>query len=65
MKVRSLAKVEAQWTRYVEADEGSSEVSFGQIPAMFAAWVADQELKPAKRRRLRGYTQHHVTDAAE
>ena len=43
VKIRSLAEAEAQWTRYLEADEGSPEAFFGQVPVLFAAWVADQE----------------------
>ena len=50
VKIRSLAEAEAQWTRYLEADEGSPESFFGQILTMFAAWVADQELESIKRR---------------
>ena len=34
VKVRSLAEAEAQWTRYLEADEGSPEI--GQVLVMFA-----------------------------
>ena len=49
VKIRSLAEAEAQWTRYLEADEGSPESFFGQILTMFAAWVADQELESIKR----------------
>ena len=48
VKVRSLAEAEAQWTRYLEADEGSPEAFFGQVLVMFAAWVADQELQSVK-----------------
>ena len=29
VKIRSLAESEAQWTRYLEADEGSPEAFFG------------------------------------
>ena len=50
----SLAEAEAQWTRYLEADEGSPESFFGQILTMFAAWVADQELESIKRRTRDG-----------
>ena len=39
VKIRSLAEAEAQWTRYLEADEGSPESFFGQILTMFAASV--------------------------
>ena len=52
VKIRSLA--EAQWTCYLEADEGSPEACFGQILTMFAAWVADQELQSVKRRTKEG-----------
>ena len=52
VKIRSLA--EAQWTCYLEADEGSPEAFFGQILTMFAAWVADQELQSVKRRTKEG-----------
>ena len=52
VKVRSLA--EAQWTKYLEADEGSPESFFGQVLVMFAAWVADQELESIKRRTREG-----------
>ena len=52
VKIRSLA--EAQWTRYLEADEGSHESFFGQVLVMFAAWVADQELESIKRRTRDG-----------
>ena len=31
VKIRSLAEAEAQWTRYLEADEGSPESFFGQV----------------------------------
>ena len=41
VKIRSLAEAEAEWTQYLEADEGSPEAFFGQILTMFAAWVAD------------------------
>ena len=54
VKIRSLAEAEAQWTRYLEADEGSPESFFGQILTMFAAWVADQELESIKRRTRDG-----------
>ena len=50
VKIRSLAEAEAQWTKYLEADEGSPESFFGQVLVMFAAWVADQELESIKRR---------------
>ena len=49
VKIRSLAEAEAQWTRYLEADDGSPEAFFGQVLVMFAAWVADQELQSVKR----------------
>ena len=49
-----VAEVVAQWTRYLEADEGSPEAFFGQILTMFAAWVADQELQSVKRRTKEG-----------
>ena len=54
VRIRSLAEAEAQWTRYLEADEGSPEAFFGQILTMFAAWVADQELQSVKRRTKEG-----------
>ena len=54
VKVRSLAESEAQWTKYLEADEESPEAFFGQILTMFAAWVADQELESIKRRTRDG-----------
>ena len=54
VKIRSLAEAEAQWTRYLEADEGSPEAFFGQVLVMFAAWVADQELQSIKRRTREG-----------
>ena len=54
VKIRSMAEAEAQWTRYLEADEGSSEAFFGQVLTMFAAWVADQELESVKRRTREG-----------
>ena len=54
VKLRSLAEAEAQWTRYLEADEGSPEAFVGQILTMFAAWVADQELESIKRRTRDG-----------
>ena len=54
VKVRSLAEAEAQWTKYLEADEGSPESFFGQVLVMFAAWVADQELESIKRRTREG-----------
>ena len=54
VKIRSLAEAEAQWTRYLEADEGSPEAFFGQVLVMFAAWVADQELQAVKRRTREG-----------
>ena len=50
VKIRSLAEAEAQWTKYLEADEGSPESFFGQVLVMFAAWEADQELESIKRR---------------
>ena len=54
VKIRSLAEAEAQWTRYLESDEGSPEAFFGQVLVMFAAWVADQELQSIKRRTKEG-----------
>ena len=54
VKIRSLADAEAQWTKYLEADEGSPEAFFGQVLVMFAAWVADQELQSVKRRTKEG-----------
>ena len=54
VKIRSLAETEAQWTKYLEADEGSPEAFFGQVLTMFAAWVADQELASIKRRTRDG-----------
>ena len=54
VKIRSLAEAEAQWTRYLEADDGSPEAFFGQVLTMFAAWVADQELESIKRRTREG-----------
>ena len=49
-----FAEAEAQWTRYLEADEGSPDAFFGQVLVMFAAWVADQELQSVKRRTKEG-----------
>ena len=54
VKIRSLAEAEAQWTKYLEADEGTPESFFGQVLVMFAAWVADQELESIKRRTRDG-----------
>ena len=54
VKIRSLAEAEKEWTRYLEADEGSPEAFFGQVLTMFAAWVADQELASIKRRTREG-----------
>ena len=54
VKIRSLAEAEAQWTRYLEADEESPEAFFGQVLTMFAAWVADQELESIRRRTREG-----------
>ena len=54
VRIRSLAEAEAQWTRYLEADEGSPEAFFGQVLVMFAAWVADQKLQSVKRRTKEG-----------
>ena len=53
-KVRSLADAEKEWTRYLEADDGSPEAFFGPVLTMFAAWVADQELESMKRRTREG-----------
>ena len=49
-----MAEAEAQWTKYLEADEGSPEAFFGQILTMFAAWMADQELESINRRTRDG-----------
>ena len=54
VKIRSLADTEKEWTRYLEADEGSPEAFFGQVLTLFAAWVADQELESIKRRTRDG-----------
>ena len=54
VKIRSLAEAEREWTRYLEADEGSPESFFGQVLVMFAAWVAEQELESIKRRTRDG-----------
>ena len=37
VKIRSLAEAETQWTRYLEANEGSPDAFFGQVLTMFAA----------------------------
>ena len=57
VKIRSLAEAEKEWTRYLDADPGTSEAFFGQILTMFAAWVADQELESIKRRTREGLEQ--------
>ena len=54
VKVRSLADAEKEWTRYLEAEPGSSEAVFGQVLTMFTDWVADQELESIKRRTRDG-----------
>ena len=54
VKIRSLAEAEKEWTRYLDADPGTSEAFFGQIFTIFAAWVADQELQSIKRRTREG-----------
>ena len=54
VKIRSLAESESQWTRYLEADQGSPEAFFGQVLTMFAAWVADQERAAIQRRTREG-----------
>ena len=54
VKISSLAEAEAQWTRHLEADEGSPEAFFGQVLVMFVARVADQELQSVKRRTKEG-----------
>ena len=54
VKVRSLADAEKEWTRHLEADDGSPEAFFGQVLTMFAAWVADQELESVRRRTREG-----------
>ena len=54
VKVRSLADAEKEWTRHLEADDGSPEAFFRQVLTMFAAWVADQELESVRRRTREG-----------
>ena len=54
VRIRSLAETEAQWTKYLEAQEGSPDAFIGQVLTMFAAWVADQELASIKRRTRDG-----------
>ena len=54
VKIRSLAGAEAEWARYLEADEGSPEAFFGQVLTTFAAGVADQELASIRRRTRDG-----------
>ena len=54
VKIRSLAEAEAQWTRYLEADEGTAEAFIGQILVLFAAWVAAQERESIRRRTIAG-----------
>ena len=49
-----LPAAESEWTRCLEADEGSPESFFGQVLVMFAAWVADQDLESIKRRTRNG-----------
>ena len=39
--LRPAVAAEVQWTKYLEADEGSPEAFFGQVLVMFAAWVPD------------------------
>ena len=51
VKIRSLAEAEAQWTRFLEAQEGSPDAFIGQVLMLFAAWVADQELESIGRGR--------------
>ena len=50
VRIPSLAESEAQWTRYLETEQGSPEAFFGQVLTMFAAWVADQERAAMQRR---------------
>ena len=40
MKISSLAEAEAEWTRPLEANEGSPEAFFGQVLVMFAAYTS-------------------------
>ena len=54
VRTRSLAESESQWTRYLEAEQGSPEAFFGQVLTMFAAWVADQERAAMQRRTREG-----------
>ena len=54
VRIRSLAETEAQWTKYLEAQESSPDAFIGQVLTMFAAWVADQELASIKRRTRDG-----------
>ena len=55
VKVRSLAEAETQWTRYLEADEGSPEAFVGQVLVMFVAcgWQT-RNFSPSSGERRRG-----------
>ena len=54
MKIRSLAEAENQWTRYLEANEGSPGAFFGQMLGMAATGVSDWELESIKEASRRG-----------
>ena len=54
VKISSLAEAEAQWTRYLEADEGSPEAFFGQVLVMFVACHPGHEHQSVKRRTKQG-----------
>ena len=57
VKVRSLAEAETQWTRYLEADEGSPEAFVGQVLVMFVAcgWQT-RNFSPSSGERRRGWS---------
>ena len=56
VKIKSLA--EAEWTKYLEAETGSSDEFIGRILLMFGARVADRELESIRQRSIEG--QNHA-----
>ena len=54
VKVKSLARSEAEWSRYLEAEQDSTDAFIGHILLTFGAWVADRELESIRQRTKAG-----------
>ena len=54
IKIRSLARSEAIWVTYLDADQDTPEAVIGDILTTFMAWAAEKELQAVRRRTRAG-----------